>query len=223
MAVSTASSARRAERGGRPGSSPLTSAGCQARRRRHGRSPGIPPRLGCAPAAPPVPGICAFPATLHTVGLELRTTEELVAGWWEYARLAQGSRQQRKGLEAGDAPFADAGRYGVAERVERGGVEALELVAALLERAPDDDGVALVAAGPLEDLLHRHGQELVDVVERRARQDCRFGQALGGVWLADGALDPTARARLGPWLTTANPGETPGARHRRERGRDEQR
>jgi hypothetical protein len=119
--------------------------------------------------------------------------EELVAGWWEHARLAQGSRQQRKSLETGDALFANAGRYGIAERVERGGVAALELVAALLERAPDDDGIALAAAGPLEDLLHSHGQDLVDEVERRTRQDARFGRrSLASGW-------PTDRWTRPPW------------------------
>jgi hypothetical protein len=173
MAVSTASSARRADRGRRPGTSPLTIAGCQASPRGDAASSASAARRRRFP----LPGR-RFAATVHTVGFQPRTTEKLIAGWWEHARLAQGSRQQRKSLEDGDALFADAGWYGVGERVERGGVQALELVAAQLERAPDDDGVTLVAAGPLEDLLHRHGQELVDEIERWARQDFRFATAL---------------------------------------------
>jgi hypothetical protein len=203
IAVSTASSACRPDPGGRPGGVSAHERRISSRRRRPGRPPGIPPpRLVSAPALRA--GSASSCHAAH-VGLQPRSRKELVAGWWEHARLAQGSRQQRKSLETGDALFADAGWYGVDERVERGGVQALELVAALLEHAPDDDGIALVAAGPLEDLLHRHGQELVDEIERWARQDPRFGQALAGVWLADGALDPTARARLRPWLTTGQP------------------
>jgi hypothetical protein len=64
-----------------------------------------------------------------------RTNEELVAGWWEHACLARGSRQERKRLEAGKEALADAGWEAVYERVQRGGVEAVELIAALLRRA----------------------------------------------------------------------------------------
>lgn len=149
------------------------------------------------------------------VELPPRATEELVAGWWEHARLAQGSREERKRLEAGEEALADAGWDGVHERVQRGGVEAVELVAALLRRAPDEDGVALVAAGPLEDLLHWHGDELVDQVARLAGQDPRFARALAGVWLSEGALTAQVTARLAPWLPT--PGLADVANRKRHR------
>lgn len=151
--------------------------------------------------------------------LESRTADDLVEGWWRHVRLAQGSRSERTRLEAGEDAFADAGWYGVYERVERGGVEAVQLVAALLGRAPDDDGVALVAAGPLEDLLHWHGDDLVDELERRARQDARFAQALGGVWLSDEVLHPEVTARLRPWLTTPPLDDLPNGKHRGGPGR----
>jgi hypothetical protein len=81
---------------------------------------------------------------------------------------------------------------------------------------PDEDGVALVAAGALEDLLHWHGDELVDQVQRLARQDPQFGRALAGVWLSDGALHAEVAARLAPSLPT--PGLDDVVNRKRHRG-----
>jgi hypothetical protein len=72
--------------------------------------------------------------------------EELVAGWWEYARLPQWSRGRAQAPRDWRRVF-DAGRYGLGARIRRGGEDSLQVVAALLERAPDEDGGALVAAG----------------------------------------------------------------------------
>jgi hypothetical protein len=41
---------------------------------------------------------------------------------------------------------------------------------------------AVLAAGPLEDLLANFGSEYIDRVETLARQDPRFNELLGGVW-----------------------------------------
>lgn len=155
-------------------------------------------------------------AILRGVEFESRLMEEFVAGWWEHARMAKGTRDERKRLETGDVVFADAGWYGVDERIRRGGEDALRVVAALLGRAPDEDAVALVAAGPLEDLLNWHGDALVNEVERLARQDFRFRRALAGVCLADRALDSVVEARLAPWLPRSEQNE---ALNQRRRGR----
>lgn len=42
--------------------------------------------------------------------------------------------------------------------------------------------VALLAAGPLEDLLAYHGLAFIERVEREARVYATFRQLLGGVW-----------------------------------------
>ena len=39
-----------------------------------------------------------------------------------------------------------------------------------------------IAAGPLEDLLSKHGAEYIDEVERRAEVDPKFARMLSGVW-----------------------------------------
>ena len=41
---------------------------------------------------------------------------------------------------------------------------------------------ALLSAGPLEDLLGRHGVHFIDRVEEEARKDPSFAKLLGGVW-----------------------------------------
>lgn len=45
---------------------------------------------------------------------------------------------------------------------------------------PED--MAVVAAGPLEDLIAQHGAALIDAIETRAAGDPRFAYALTGVW-----------------------------------------
>jgi uncharacterized protein DUF6869 len=59
---------------------------------------------------------------------------------------------------------------------------AWEVVTMLVERANDPAELAYVAAGPLEDLIHRHGARLVDRMEVQSRRSAQFRRALGAVW-----------------------------------------
>jgi hypothetical protein len=66
--------------------------------------------------------------------------------------------------------------------VEEDGPEAAwPIVLVLVERA-DDDAMPSLGAGALEDLLRRHGAELIDRVEARAAVDGRFRFCLSHVW-----------------------------------------
>jgi hypothetical protein len=61
--------------------------------------------------------------------------------------------------------------------------KALELTLMLLKKAGDDDEVlAFVAAGPLEDLLKMHGFRVIDRIEQEAKGDLPLQLALSGVW-----------------------------------------
>jgi hypothetical protein len=40
----------------------------------------------------------------------------------------------------------------------------------------------VLSAGPVEDLLTKHGDKFIERVEARARQDSTFAKLLGGVW-----------------------------------------
>ena len=45
-----------------------------------------------------------------------------------------------------------------------------------------DRVVSVLAAGPLEDLLAKHGPTFIERVEELAREDKKFNHLLGGVW-----------------------------------------
>lgn len=46
----------------------------------------------------------------------------------------------------------------------------------------DEDILAYVAAGPLEDLLVRHPQAFIERIETLAQNDAHFRRAVSGVW-----------------------------------------
>ena len=50
------------------------------------------------------------------------------------------------------------------------------------KRDISDRVTAVLAAGPLEDLLAKHGPLYIDRVEQLAKDDGRFNSLLGGVW-----------------------------------------
>jgi hypothetical protein len=59
---------------------------------------------------------------------------------------------------------------------------AWDLILGMVARAPDDDALSRVAAGPLEDLLCHHGVEFIDRAEVLAASDPRFKKCLARVW-----------------------------------------
>ena len=54
----------------------------------------------------------------------------------------------------------------------------------ILERLGDDEQllIASIGAGPIEDLLNRHGADYIDRVIEHARRDRRFRAAASCVW-----------------------------------------
>ena len=52
----------------------------------------------------------------------------------------------------------------------------------LIARAENDETLAYIAAGPLENLLADHGPTFIERVEAQAMHDSRFRRALTGVW-----------------------------------------
>ena len=55
-------------------------------------------------------------------------------------------------------------------------------ILAILARDPPKDVLGVLAAGPLEDLIHHVGPEFIDRIELQARQNPAFRHLLGGVW-----------------------------------------
>lgn len=52
----------------------------------------------------------------------------------------------------------------------------------ILSRNPADEVLAVLAAGPLEDLIAKHGPDFVERIETESRQNPKFRHLLGGVW-----------------------------------------
>jgi hypothetical protein len=78
----------------------------------------------------------------------------------------------------------------------------LQLCEEVLEYKPDDRVMALLAAGPLEDVLVRHGPAVIEEVETRARRRPQFRHLLGGVWknaMKDEVWDRVCKARGKVW------------------------
>ncbi|WP_460629661.1 DUF6869 domain-containing protein [Intrasporangium mesophilum] len=123
--------------------------------------------------------------------------------WWLSRRLSTGTRQQRADLEQGRSADARAAQHAsdhVNDVIARGGAEAIAVITELLQSAADADAPVLVGSGPLEDLLHEHGAAVIEEVERLARQEPTFTEALRSVWLEHGALPPSVEARLAQWV-----------------------
>lgn len=55
-------------------------------------------------------------------------------------------------------------------------------ILAAYKRSISDRVVSVLAAGPLEDLLAKHGSTYIELVEQLAKEDEKFNYLLGGVW-----------------------------------------
>jgi hypothetical protein len=72
----------------------------------------------------------------------------------------------------------------------------------ILERELTDDQTALLAAGPLEDLLVLHGPQFIERIEGEAQRNPRFNHLLGGVWqnqMSQEIWERVQRARKEVW------------------------
>ena len=118
--------------------------------------------------------------------------------------MATGTRAERQRWSLGEPSAVSEGYEAARERIDQGGPKALEFVMALLSSSPDADesGEAQVGAGPLEDLVTEHGDELSQQIEELARHCPPFRRALATVSLENGTLSPVAEGRLARWIPT---------------------
>ncbi len=85
----------------------------------------------------------------------------------------------------------------------------LALTEAALAQATTPEDVALIAAGPLEDLLAQHGPATITAIETQAKASPRMRFALSGVWPE--RINPMVWARVeaartpGPHLDEGDP------------------
>lgn len=128
--------------------------------------------------------------------------DALVANWWEFKKLSAGTRDERKALELGSPVAVARAAVQVDDQMEAGGRDALDLLAELIEAAPDGDDGVTVGTGPLEYLLHSHGDSLVEDVLRLSRISPMWRQALGNVWLERGHMSTENEDRLSPFVAS---------------------
>jgi hypothetical protein len=103
------------------------------------------------------------------------TDSELISGY-----LAHANTTTRDGT---DAEHFDA-REQLDELVTDEPEKAWPIICEIIRRiSPEDEDIlAYVAAGPLEDLLARHPHTSIDRIEELARKDAHFCRAVSGVW-----------------------------------------
>lgn len=122
--------------------------------------------------------------------------------WWLFRTMWGGEREDRVELERGESVRAQSA-WRAFEEVQsvlsEGGVDAVQLILGLLDAAPGDAEVA-VGSGPLEDLISDHGDELVDLIDRTARQRPDFAASLQSVSLAVGTLRQETMESLARWV-----------------------
>lgn len=116
--------------------------------------------------------------------MEPEDIDRFVADYFDdYERLVRGMRGSRAERLAAQAEDAEREGPDMIDRLERTDAEtAWRAVVALVERAPSDEALFFVAAGPLEDMIRRQPAWAGPRVLERARADSRFRKALGGVW-----------------------------------------
>ena len=135
---------------------------------------------------------------------QLTSTEErcrLFAAWWDYQRLARGTREDRVGLARGVPGNAVAAVDTVRGLVDLGESDAVQFLANLNDAGTHEDEGEHVGAGPLEDLIHQHGDAVIDEIDRCARQLPSFAQALRHVWLSHGTLSQATEDWLIRWIS----------------------
>ncbi|MFI5460228.1 MAG: DUF6869 domain-containing protein [Isosphaerales bacterium] len=106
----------------------------------------------------------------------------LVSEWLSYA-------------ESGDEDFFWADEA-LACLIDEDPSLAWTIILDLVHLAPSEGAFDVAAAGPLEDLIAWHGQEMIDLIEQRVQGDEVLRKALSRVWLNRDDLAPTILERF---------------------------
>jgi hypothetical protein len=61
-------------------------------------------------------------------------------------------------------------------------IKAWNCILNIVNMCDNDIVIANLSAGPLEDLISRHGADFIDLIEKEAKINERFRLTLGGVW-----------------------------------------
>ena len=97
----------------------------------------------------------------------------LAADWVLYWKSPEGSVAREELSYAGHREY---------DLVREEPEVAWQLVLAVLRLDASSEIQEVLSAGPLEDLLSKHGEVIIGKVEREAKSDPAFAHLLGGVW-----------------------------------------
>jgi len=81
----------------------------------------------------------------------------------------------------------------------------LKLIVFALNYFKEPLEIGVLAAGPLENLVHFHGARMIDAIEREAEENEQFRFLLSGIW-GESDVDPQIWHRIqkavqsGPWI-----------------------
>ncbi len=109
--------------------------------------------------------------------------DTLAADWIKYQLAAKGSVDRKETWYAVEMAF---------DLVDSDPETLWKLVLAVLEKDRSNIILQNLAAGPMEDLLVKHGAMIIESIERQAQDDEIFASMLGGVWqnrMSDDAWD----------------------------------
>jgi len=116
--------------------------------------------------------------------------QRLIDAYWEQYRLStSGDRGERLRLDEWFWAWEDVERA-----VHDADGDVVELLVALAEAAPDG-ARGYVGAGPIENLIDRHGARFVDQIDDAARRSAPFRTALRSVSYGEN-VDRAVVARL---------------------------
>ena len=111
---------------------------------------------------------------------EFREHEELVNSWLAYYRILEDS-----GNITGQTDIANPHLWAIDRLDDIGRLQpelCWQLILEILDRTVSDLQRVSLAAGPLEDLLNRYGNDFIDRVEAVAGQNEKFRELLPGIW-----------------------------------------
>lgn len=122
--------------------------------------------------------------------------QRLIGAYWKHYRLSTGGRQERLAADQWAWAWDE-----VEGAVMEPSANTLEMLMALAQTAADEEALAYLGAGPLEDLINSHGVQFVQQIEESARRDPMFRKAVAHVQLSSN-VPASVRQRLARFMPT---------------------
>lgn len=120
----------------------------------------------------------------------MKESTDFVSSWVAHQRW---SIEHLNKASLADSPYFWAEEH-LSKMVEEDPEKAWQEVLKIYASTTEPEILACLAAGPLEDLLVKHGAMLIDRIEVVAKEDRVFGELLCGVWR--NAIDDSVWQRL---------------------------